>query len=431
MEEPAHDYARVTYGGKTVNKRTKVMLEAAAKIFGKPFTLTQGSYNKGVSASAGTHDGGGVVDINTNGMTDAQRKAAEQALRKVGFFAWVRVPPAFAYHIHAVAIGDKEMSNAAKAQVTQGFQDRNGLANHGPDAPADPYPAWVDKYGKHVSLDRPAEPKPPAPPPPAPKPEPGGQMKLVTRARWGGPATIGTATPVRQGIAVHYDGGAAKGLAAKDHSACTANVKAIHNYHLNTQKWAGIGYAWLICPHGYVYEGRGFDRTQAAQPGGNSSHQSVQFMLGGDERPTPAMYEAWYQLRDHLYSRGVAKNIRPHSSWIATTCPGTYLRARITDGTLAKEMKPAPAEKPWIWADGPWRDDVVTNSTKIVQKALNEELGTSLLVDGKFGPVTKATYAKWQQKLGLTGRDADGTPGPWSLRKLGEKRGFEVRVRTS
>ncbi|MEU3052289.1 peptidoglycan-binding domain-containing protein [Streptomyces griseus] len=144
--EPAHDYTRTTYGGRTVNQRTKVMLQTAASIFGSSFTLTQGSYNRGVSASAGTHDGGGVVDISVSSMSAPQRKAAVQALRKAGLAAWLRVPPAFSYHIHAVAIGDRELSPSAKSQITQWKQDRNGLANWGPDPDADPYPAWTAKY---------------------------------------------------------------------------------------------------------------------------------------------------------------------------------------------------------------------------------------------------------------------------------------------
>jgi peptidoglycan hydrolase-like protein with peptidoglycan-binding domain len=145
--EPAHDYRRVTYGGRTVNQRTKVILERAAAIFGQGFTLTQGSYNKGVSASAGTHDGGGVVDISVSGWSRAKMDNAVQALRKAGMAAWLRTPSdGFSYHIHGVAIGDKEMSSAAKSQIQQWREDRNGLANRRPDPYADPYPAWTNKY---------------------------------------------------------------------------------------------------------------------------------------------------------------------------------------------------------------------------------------------------------------------------------------------
>lgn len=165
-------------------------------------------------------------------------------------------------------------------------------------------------------------------------------MKLVTRADWGGPATINVPKlPVRQGMAVHYNGPATN-LAGKDHSSCLSYWKGTHNYHVNTNGWSAIGYAWGVCPHGYVFEGRGFDCDQAAQGDpGNQTHQAVQFMLGGDERPTDGMLQAWYDLRADLRSRGVGAEIRPHSSFLSTSCPGDHLRGLISDGTLAKDVQ--------------------------------------------------------------------------------------------
>lgn len=149
-DEPEHDYRRMTWGGKVINGRTKVMLERAVKLLTEyEWTprLTQGSYNKGVSASAGTHDGGGVVDINTDTMTKNGADICVQALRKAGFAAWRRGDgDGMSPHIHAVAIGDKELSSAAKSQIKQWREDRNGLANRGPDPAPDPYPAWTQKY---------------------------------------------------------------------------------------------------------------------------------------------------------------------------------------------------------------------------------------------------------------------------------------------
>ncbi len=147
-DEPAHNYTRTTYGGRTVNVRTQVMLQAAAKEFGGPFSLTQGSYNRGVSASAGTHDGGGVVDISVNNMSTSRRSEAVQCLRRAGFAAWLRTPSqGFAYHIHCNAIGDREMASVAKEQVQQYFNGQNGLSGHGADTnPPRPWPAWCNKY---------------------------------------------------------------------------------------------------------------------------------------------------------------------------------------------------------------------------------------------------------------------------------------------
>lgn len=140
--EPAHNYTRTTYSGRTVNQRTKDMLQQAAALSGMTINLSQGSYNAGgVAASAGTHDGGGVVDIASSST------ALCLALRKVGFAAWIRTPAqGFAYHIHAVAIGDRELSSGAKSQIRQWAVDTNGLASHGSDPMADPYPAWTQKY---------------------------------------------------------------------------------------------------------------------------------------------------------------------------------------------------------------------------------------------------------------------------------------------
>ncbi len=127
--------AKTTVSGKTVNTRTKSMLSEAGKRAGITMSLTQGSYNPGgVDASAGTHDGGGVVDVSVSGKSDAQMTAMVKALREVGFAAWHRTPAqGFAHHIHAVAICDTDMSPSAQAQVGDYYRGRNGLASHAAD----------------------------------------------------------------------------------------------------------------------------------------------------------------------------------------------------------------------------------------------------------------------------------------------------------
>lgn len=141
--EPAHNYTRTTWSGKTINIRTRDMLREAERLSGQTIRLTQGSYNRGgVAASAGTHDGGGVVDIASSST------ALVQALRKAGFAAWLRTPAqGFSYHIHACAIGDREMAQGAKNQVQAYFNGRDGLARNGADTnPPRPWPAWANKY---------------------------------------------------------------------------------------------------------------------------------------------------------------------------------------------------------------------------------------------------------------------------------------------
>jgi hypothetical protein len=127
---PPDDYSLVTIGNATLNARTDWMLQRAQELYGGtiPITtsgITQGSYNAGgVAASFGTHDGGGAVDLTVRNIPiDYSIKwedipALIDALRLAGFAAWYRderenLTP----HIHAIAIGDRDLSPAAAAQL--------------------------------------------------------------------------------------------------------------------------------------------------------------------------------------------------------------------------------------------------------------------------------------------------------------------------
>ncbi len=128
--------ARVTSGGALVNVRTRDMLAEAKRLLGRKLVLDQGSYNPGGDpTSAGTHDGGGALDISVKGMNAATRTAAVRALRRVGFAAWLRSPKQadWPWHIHAVAISDTDLSTQAQNQVGDYYLGLNGLAGRGKD----------------------------------------------------------------------------------------------------------------------------------------------------------------------------------------------------------------------------------------------------------------------------------------------------------
>ncbi|WP_246053687.1 peptidoglycan-binding domain-containing protein [Actinocorallia herbida] len=128
--------AKVSSGGVIINTRTRNMLAEAKRLLGRKLVLDQGSYNPGGDpTSAGTHDGGGTVDISVKGMNAATRTAVVRALRKVGFAAWVRNPDQadWPWHIHAVAISDTDLSAQSQHQVGDYYLGLNGLAGRGPD----------------------------------------------------------------------------------------------------------------------------------------------------------------------------------------------------------------------------------------------------------------------------------------------------------
>jgi len=61
------------------------------------------------------------------------------------------------------------------------------------------------------------------------------------------------------------------------------------------------------------------------------------------------------------------------------------------------------------------KDDVVRIQRRLHRKKL---LSKSSPNDGVFGNQTKGAYAAWQRRLGYSGLDATGLPGPTSLKKL-------------
>jgi hypothetical protein len=162
--EPPDDYTLVTVYGYTLNARTYAMLLHAAEVYGGPLdiaetAITQGSYSPGVSASFGTHDGGGTVDLSVMypGTWDVaydEIEAVLHALRVAGFAAWLRdfneLYEGSPIHIHAVAIGDTQLTEAAQRQVynpEEGyFYGMSGL----PEGYGGPSP---DRYGGPVICD--------------------------------------------------------------------------------------------------------------------------------------------------------------------------------------------------------------------------------------------------------------------------------------
>ena len=116
----------------TLNQRTLVMLAHAQALYGGEleitgYAITQGSYNNSVEASFGTHSGGGAVDLSvlrrdTYTVLWDDIEPLLRALRAAGFAAWLReygeLHSDSPIHIHAIAIGDQELSPAAQEQLT-------------------------------------------------------------------------------------------------------------------------------------------------------------------------------------------------------------------------------------------------------------------------------------------------------------------------
>lgn len=154
--QPSDNYERVNINGYILNARTYEMLEYAAELYQGTIditgsAITQGSYSDAVEASFGTHAGGGAVDLSVMapGTYDILYDEIDdliRALRLAGFAAWFRdfdeLYEGSPVHIHAIAIGDKELSQAAEEQLTGTygyFLGYNGLPTDGGEPILDPH----------------------------------------------------------------------------------------------------------------------------------------------------------------------------------------------------------------------------------------------------------------------------------------------------
>lgn len=150
---PYAPYGRVGWRGVTLNRRTVDALRWVEKR-SFPLLPAQGSYNSGVGASAGTHDGGGAIDLRVRQYTRDQRIAVVRALKDAGFAAWHReeVAGLWGPHIHALLIGDREMAAGARAQVLAYDAGRDGLRGNQPDPTYRPKPRkrWSYPLGRPV-----------------------------------------------------------------------------------------------------------------------------------------------------------------------------------------------------------------------------------------------------------------------------------------
>lgn len=155
--QPPENYERVWINEHQINARTLVMLQTAGELYSGPgnlLSLTQGSYRDVLAASFGTHAGGGAVDISIRHPQEGtflydEAEAMVQALRAAGFAAWYRpagaLGPGSGAHLHAVAIGDGELSPAAQEQVRSYFAGMDGLI--------EPWGPNPDPHGGQVICD--------------------------------------------------------------------------------------------------------------------------------------------------------------------------------------------------------------------------------------------------------------------------------------
>lgn len=171
-------------------------------------------------------------------------------------------------------------------------------------------------------------------------------MKLVSRAAWGArayrlPSGATTYSRGRRGVKLHYLGTA---YSDRPHDRCDDYVRQLQASHMDDNGWSDIGYSFVVCTHGYVYEGRGLRRRNSANGNTalNEQDYAVCLLVGssGLTRPTEAQLHGARDAIDYCREEGPAGDwLGGHRDGYATTCPGDAVYA------WAKAGAPRPAEE--------------------------------------------------------------------------------------
>lgn len=164
-------------------------------------------------------------------------------------------------------------------------------------------------------------------------------MKLVSRSQWGARAyrTPNGATPYsrpRRGVKLHYLGTA---YSDRPHDKCAAYVRQLQAQHMDGNGWSDIGYSFLVCTHGYVYEGRGLKRRNSANGNTTLNEQdyAVCLLVGssGLTKPTDDQLHGARDAIDYCRSEGPAGTwLGGHRDGFATACPGDAVYAWVKKG---------------------------------------------------------------------------------------------------
>jgi hypothetical protein len=218
-------------------------------------------------------------------------------------------------------------------------------------------------------------------------------MKLVTRAEWGArpyrkPNGATEYAGPRRGVKVHYLG---THYTDRPHEQCAAYVRQLQASHMDDKDWSDIGYSFVVCTHGAVYEGRGLDRRNSAN--GNTTLNEQDYAVcglvgsSGLTEPTAPQLGGLRDAIDYCRTEGPAGSwLGGHKDGYATTCPGGPLYAWAHAGAPRPTTTTAPSEETAVpdMLDANNANDVPLVADEWLLLALPTEGGVILMGPRKY-----------------------------------------------
>ena len=236
-------------------------------------------------------------------------------------------------------------------------------------------------------------------------------MKLIPRSEWGAREPRDRRTRVLSARSTgHWNGNkiVINGVTTWDHSKCASIVRGIQNFHMDGRGWVDIAYNFIVCPHEFVFEGRGINVTSAANGVTEANLTSHAIMvLAGEGNPFPDGEKIGFRrCVKYISERTPAPDeCCGHRDHKATACPGEERYQWIRRGMPLNDT-PEPLPVLRVGSRG--------DHVRWVQAVIRNKAGGDISVDGIFGPHTEKRVKDLQRFFGLV---PDGVVGPktWGI----------------
>lgn len=193
------------------------------------------------------------------------------------------------------------------------------------------------------------------------------------------------------------------------HSACSnCSVEQVHQWHLNN-KWAGIGYHFLVRKDGSINRGRPEDKVGSHAYDNNSN--SIGICAEGNfevETMPDVQKQAIKELVSYIKNKYNITKVQKHRDVNSTACPGknypfdeivnSNVNTNVTSSTpistgdsVIKNIQSTLNSRYGfnIKVDGIFGAETLKAMVKALQIELNRQCGAKLLIDGIFGAKTK------------------------------------------
>ena len=154
------------------------------------------------------------------------------------------------------------------------------------------------------------------------------------------------------GVFIHYRGSSFFPPNYENEDECKKDIADVwEDNHLGTKYEGDIAYNFMVCPHGNIYEARGYERGEAnfkgyveGLYGRNANLYSICSLLNPGQIPSEAMVRAMRDLIRHLRTDAppllrTRHRVLPHSFEYETDCPG-YLGMYSFNGSTLDPSVP-------------------------------------------------------------------------------------------